>query len=288
MFVVVDEYPQSSRQTRWYHRALRLDQPSMWQTIDHRFMQNASKGGLPAAVGPMDGNTWRNYRLITGGIPTDRFLFEPNHPPQYAGHFTGAGFSVMASYYSAVCDHLTIRDCRADRVADKLANNGIKIRALNPLELQSDLKAIYDITLDAFHDAFLFYPIEFESFLKLVQPLVESIDPQWILLAQQGDEVVGFVFGIPDLLQAQTGLGSERRIPVVYTAILKTLADRPHRSLAGLGMLLLQQFHDVARDQGFSKVIHALMHDDNGLVCSLSTRFAKPIRRYALFAKELC
>jgi GNAT superfamily N-acetyltransferase len=246
------------------------------------------KAGCQLAVGPMDGSTWRNYRLITGGVPTDRFLFEPNHPSQYADHFTSAGFSVMARYHSAVCDHLAQRDRRADRVADKLVNSGIKIRALNPLELQSDLKAIYDVTIDAFREAFLFYPIAFESFLKQVQPLVESVDPQWILLAQHGYEVVGFVFGTPDLLQARTAQGSESPMPVVDTAILKTLAVRPRRSLAGLGMLLLQQFHDLARDQGFSRVIHALMHDKNGFSCSLSSRFTKPIRSYALFAKELC
>jgi len=244
--------------------------------------------GCELAVGPMDGNTWRNYRLITSDTPVDRFFFEPNHPPHCSDHFTDAGFSVFARYYSAACDNLCIRDKRADRVAHHFANHGIQIRSLNRHNMKTDLKAIYEVTLEAFQDALLFYPLDFESFLRQVQPLVERIDPQWVLLAQQDDEVVGFVFGTPDYLQTSAAPGLESRKPRIDTAILKTLAIRPRRGLAGLGMLLLQRFHDRAHEQGFRKVIHALMHEQNGLSCSLSSRLAKPVRHYALLAKELC
>jgi predicted N-acetyltransferase YhbS len=157
----------------------------------------------------------------------------------------------------------------------------VTIRCLNQSQIESDLKAIYDITLAAFHDAFLFCPIDFESYLNQVWPLVEQVDPQWVLLAEQNDVVVGFVFGAPDLLQSHTK-------ETIDTVILKTLAVRPRRDLAGLGMLLLQRFHDTASEQGYQRVIHALMHLENGLSCSLSARYSKPVRHYGLFAKELC
>jgi hypothetical protein len=53
-----------------------------------------------------------------------------------------------------------------------------------------------------------------------------------------------------------------------------------------LGGVLVAQVHRRAHEGGYRRVIHALMHDDNRSR-RLSDRFARPIRRYALFAKKL-
>ncbi len=44
---------------------------------------------------------------------------------------------------------------------------------------------------------------------------------------------------------------------------------------------------EVAHTLGFKRAIHALMHEDN-VSQTMSRRYrSKPIRRYALFAKQL-
>ena len=98
------------------------------------------------------------------------------------------------------------------------------------------------------------------------------------LLAEKEGQLVGFMFGFPDLNQARRG----RRVD---TAIAKTLAVRPGRTGAGLGSVLLDQFHQAAARLGFRRVIHALMHQDNRSM-KISRRTGRIFRRYALYGAE--
>jgi hypothetical protein len=53
-----------------------------------------------------------------------------------------------------------------------------------------------------------------------------------------------------------------------------------------LGSLLLAACQRTARQLGYTRAIHALMHEQN-ISRNLSRRYADPIRRYALFGKAL-
>ena len=90
---------------------------------------------------------------------------------------------------------------------------------------------------------------------------------------------MGFVFAVPDLLQALRGRQPD-------TLVLKTLAVMPGRDTAGLGRLILARLHESARALGFRRVIHALMEESNSSTV-LSGRTAGVFRRYALFSKDL-
>ena len=65
-----------------------------------------------------------------------------------------------------------------------------------------------------------------------------------------------------------------------------TLAVVPDRRYAGLGRLMTQQTHRNARQLGYRRVIHALMHESNTSF-NISARYGQPFRRYTLFAKSL-
>ena len=100
-----------------------------------------------------------------------------------------------------------------------------------------------------------------------------------MLLAERGDVLTGFAFAIPDYLQRARGVA-------VDTLILKTVARKPGRALAGLGGVLVSKANALGRQAGFTTLIHALMHSDNPSF-SISRRYAEPFRHYALFAKRL-
>ena len=72
----------------------------------------------------------------------------------------------------------------------------------------------------------------------------------------------------------------------IDTLIVKTLAVRPGRAYAGLGAWLLAEVHRSARQLGYTRAIHALMHESNRSK-NLSAHYAQPLRRYALFSKKL-
>jgi hypothetical protein len=95
-----------------------------------------------------------------------------------------------------------------------------------------------------------------------------------VLFARDGSGLpVGFLFGMPDHLAPE----GQRR------AVLKTYAGlRP-----GVGRALASRFHCIARDLGYTGVVHALMRDDN-VSRGASVKFGGAVlRRYALMGKTL-
>jgi GNAT superfamily N-acetyltransferase len=101
-----------------------------------------------------------------------------------------------------------------------------------------------------------------------------------ILIAEQASQPIGFMFALPDLLQAQRG-------QPIDTVILKTVAVHPDYRSFGLGSLLLDRCVEIARKLGYTRAIHALMHESNHSR-KISSRYeAQIIRQYALFAREL-
>jgi GNAT superfamily N-acetyltransferase len=235
--------------------------------------------GLKSVVGPMDGNTWRRYRLLTRRGEEPVFFLEPDNPDDWPDHFAAAGFSPVARYFSALNQDLSVTDPRVPAALARLENSGVKIRQIDPARFEEELKAVHELSTDAFSDNFLYTPIDQAEFLVMYAPLKQHLRPQLVLLAEKDSQLVGFMFGLPDLLQARRG-------EKITTAIAKSLAVRPGRTGAGLGSILMDQFQQAARGLGFSRVIHALMHEDNRSLM-ISARFGQPFRQYTLYVKDV-
>ena len=234
--------------------------------------------GCALAVGPMDGNTWRGYRLVTHRCSEPPFFLEPDNPADWPEFFCMAGFSVAASYCSVLQHERTIADPRIEDVAHRAAIGGIRIRALDITQLERELHGLHALCLAAFSRNFLFTPLGRDEFIAQYSRLRPYLRPELILIAERDDQPVAFLFALPDALEAQRG--------AVTTAIVKTVAALPGRAYAGLGHVLFAGAVQTAMDIGFTRVIHALMHDANGsLKCS--QKYGSVIRRYALYGREL-
>jgi GNAT superfamily N-acetyltransferase len=246
--------------------------------LDHA-IERLRRRGFRSAIGPMDGNTWRRYRLLTRRGSQPPFFLEPDNPDEWPEHFAAAGFTPLASYFSGLNDDLSITDPRIPAALIRLHEDGVRIRQIETSRFEEELKAVHELSVAAFSGNFLYTPISQAEFLAMYAPLRPHIRPELVLLAEKGSQLVGFVFGLPDLLQGQRG-------EPITTAIAKSLAVRPGRSGAGLGSVLMDQFQQAARALGLRRVIHALMHESNRSM-KISARFGRPFREYTLYSKEL-
>jgi hypothetical protein len=235
--------------------------------------------GCRFAVGPMDGNTWRRYRLVVERGDEPPFFLEPDNPPHWLECFTGAGFSVAANYCSSVQEDLGRRDPRVRAVARRAAKAGISIRPFSLGDAERDLCRIHALALLAFRGSFLFSPIAQSDFLAQYARLLPHMRPDLLLIAEQRGEPVAFGFGLPDALEA--GRGAPAR-----SVILKTIAARPGLAYMGLGHLLVDHGATVAAALGYRRAVHALMHDANSS-SAWSARYGWVFRRYALFSRCL-
>ncbi|QKD80880.1 GNAT family N-acetyltransferase [Thermoleptolyngbya sichuanensis A183] len=235
--------------------------------------------GCTLAIAPIDGNTWRRYRLLSDRGTEPPFFLEPDNPDEWCGQFEAAGFGAIAHYSSALATDLTQVDPRLTAVQQRLDAAGVKIRPLALDQFDAELERIHALSLVAFQRNFLYSPISQAEFLTQYRQVRPYVQPELVLLAEQESQLVGFLFAVPDLLQAQRG-------KTVDTVIIKTVAVLPGRRYAGLGNVLVARVQAIAHDLGYRRAIHALMHDDNNSR-NLSSRYAHSIRRYTLYARKL-
>ena len=244
-----------------------------------RACETLAAEGARTAVGPMDGTTWRRYRFIVerGGEPP--FFLEPDNPDDWPVHWLEAGFARLATYTSALNDDLAARDPRTDGALAHLRDRGITIRPIDTSRAHDELLRIFKLSLAAFNRNFLYTPIGEDEFLAQYRAVMPYVNPELVLLAEQGAALVGFMFALPDLLEQQ-------RKGSIETVVLKTIAVDPAVTGSGLGGALMDLVQQRAHGLGFRRAIHALIHETNASG-RLSARSARTFRRYALFAKTL-
>ncbi len=228
--------------------------------------------GCTLAVGPMDGNTWRRYRLLTERGPEPPFFLEPDNPDDWPLHFADAGFVPLARYYSALNEDIR-------RPWPLRPATGFRIRRLDPGRIREEMQRLWAVSTGAFARNFLYTPIDEPEFHAMHARLLPLVRPELVLIAEEGGRPVGFCFAIPDVLQARRG-------DPVDTVIVKTLAVLPECQGRGLGSLLIARVNETAAELGMRRSIHALMHEANASR-RIGRGFMRDFRRYTLFAKPL-
>ena len=239
--------------------------------------------GCRSALGPIDGSTWRSYRVVTdpapGGAEAPPFASEPVPPPEIGDGFRRAGFAPVARYVSAVVEALPDRAADWSRARHDLAERGVTVRPLDVASLDAELARLYPLITEAFADNPFYTPLSETDFRALYAPLVAQNDPGLMPVAERDAAPVGFFFGFPDFAQAARG-------EPVDTVICKTLAVAPGARGQGLGGALTLGLEEAARTRGLARAVHALMHEANDSL-KISRHGARVMRRYALLGRAL-
>jgi hypothetical protein len=230
------------------------------------------EAGCELAAGPVDGDTWHRYRLVTWSDGTKPFVLEPFTPLAAVTPWERAGFAPLETYSSLRDDALGERDERAAASAARLRENGVTLRSLNLDRFDEELAQIHALALRGFHDAPLFTPIGFAEFAALYRPLAPLLDPRLCPVAELDGRIAAVLFALRD-----------PRAP--ETVVLKTVVRGADRRLAGVGFVLTDRARAAAHALGATRAISALQHD--GTVARTLAPNAVVFRRYAVFSKEL-
>jgi hypothetical protein len=228
----------------------------------------AKSEGATALIGPMEGDTWHAYRLISERGDAPPFMMEPASADHDLAAFEAAGFATISSYFSAA---VPMSDLPGHPPKD---TDAFSLQTWDGTDPEALFTQVHALSCKAFAQNPFYKHIALEGFLAMYRPVVPLLKQDLILFARdtQG-ALVGFLFGIPNYAEG----------PQPRTVILKTYA-----SLAkGAGHWLSYQFYVNAKAMGYATVIHALMHDDNLSAVRSGLNGADVFRRYALLGKPV-
>lgn len=235
--------------------------------------------GCGRVVGPMDGDTWHAYRLVSAGWDrAPRFFLEPWNPPDHVQAFERAGFTPWARFSSsafALAAPDEVARVRHERLLARLATRGVVIRSLRFEEFEVELGRLFDLSTSAFTENFLYTPISREAFLDLYHPVRNLVRPEFVRLAEKDGEPVGFVFALPDVLA-----------PAAGRLVVKTLAVHPRFRHLGLGTILVDVVQEAARAAGMREAVHALQHESNSSLKITGRNAGLAIREYTLYQRS--
>lgn len=157
-------------------------------------------------AGPIDINTWFNYRFsILGKNFFPRYKWEPTTPPEYLTLFRQIGFKDLAYFHTVFFRYLRIGNfCLGTGAMKKsfksLNEKGFTLRPFDKEHFMSqEVPLFHEISHEAFKEALLFEPIDMQSFKAIYAAAAHSYDssPSSVLLSPSG-ETAGFIFAFYD------------------------------------------------------------------------------------------
>ena len=209
---------------------------------------------------------------------------EPWNEDYYVELFEKLGFKPLAYYISTVMENMNpVQRGHLSKKIEKLKKfdyyKDITVKSAENEDLMAVLNRVYDLTIEAFKNNFLYSELDREIFLRMYMSYEDKIVKKFFKMLYLKDELIGYVFGIPDYAELQY---KEK----VETMILKTIAISPKYNGKGMGYILIDELVKEAECSGYKNVIYALMHEKN-ISKNIGLLLGNELRKYALFIKEL-
>ncbi len=231
-------------------------------------IEQVRKKGISRIIGPMNGDTWHNYRFVSETDGSASFLLEPTNKPHEPEVFLAAGFEQISGYFSA---RVALREA-VQSTPHPTTDFGVE--TWNGQDPEHMFSQVFDLSVQAFAKNAFYKPISEQDFLAMYMPIVPLIKKELIFFARRpSGRLVGFLFGIPNYNEG----------PKAQSVIVKTYASL----FKGAGQHLLHAIHEAGLAQGYETAIHALIHEDNMSAARSRAAGADIFRRYRLLGLRL-
>lgn len=233
----------------------------------------AKANGKHRLIAPIDGSTWGAYRCVVESSGRVPFFLEPQTPDGLEQHFGSAGFECCDTYASVEIEDFAPFSGANDIRKVAPDSTGLLVRDFNMQDFEPDLVMLHVLSLSAFAKNPYYAPLDLPAFAEMYRPASFLFEPGLALIAQRGNEAVGFIFAYLD--------GADRSV-----AVLKTIAVAPSERHTGLASYLTRAALARAAELRCKSAIFALMHEANKSF-AWAARHGHVFRRYALLAKAL-
>lgn len=176
------------------------------RSLLERGMEWAKKRGLTELVGP------KGFGALDGyGMLVDGYEFRPAmtmmsyNPPFYPDYMQALGFEKVVDFISCYLGATKFKlDQRIHRIAERAAKrSGLRVvRFKSKKQLKEWAQRIGRTYNESFIENWEYYPLTQSEIDFLTDSILTVADPKLIKIIAHGDQVVGFLFGFPDVSAA--------------------------------------------------------------------------------------
>jgi GNAT superfamily N-acetyltransferase len=219
--------------------------------------------GMAVMRGPENISVNDDLGLLVKGFDSPPFVMMPHNPPYYERLVEGYGFTKAMDLYAYLGDNSSpTPPARLERGASIIRKRyQFTIRPLDMKRFPEEVVRIKKIYNEAWEDNWNAIPMNDEEFAHLAKDLKMVVDPEMCLIAEIGDQTVGWLLGLPDLNQALIHMNGrllpfglfkllwyKRRVNRVRVLTLGVLPQYRHM---GISTALIYESHKRGHERGY-------------------------------------
>lgn len=156
--------------------------------------------GRSEIMGPIDYSTNYVCALLIDGFQHPPTLLTSHNPPYYAALIEAAGFAKAKDWYAWWFSEYPEAAARLKKIAvARAAKHHVKVRPINLKSVDEEGAKIRTVYNQAWEKNWGFVPFTEAEMNHMARELRPLIVPQAALIAEIGDEPVGFVIAVPDI-----------------------------------------------------------------------------------------
>jgi ribosomal protein S18 acetylase RimI-like enzyme len=258
--------------------------------------------GRDEIMGPIDYSTNYVCGLLIDGFQHPPTLLTAHNPPYYADLIERCGFTKAKDWYAWWFSESPASAKRLREIASARAEKqGVRIRPFNPKDMVGEARRIRAVYNQAWEKNWGFVPFteaEFEHMAKEMKPL---LIPPATLIAEIGNEPVGFVIGVPDInvaLRHINGRLTTFGLPVgllkllyyrtkIRTGRLVALGVVEKYRRCGIAEMLVLQVMDEAFKRGFTGELSMTLEDNVMVNRFIEAMGAARYKTYRIYQRGL-
>lgn len=259
--------------------------------------------GCRSAIGPIACTTHDEVGLLVEGFGRRPVLLQPYQPEGHVLAVEAAGYTPHREYGSWEWRpdmHLDPAIARLERMAGRRTGDQhpVRIRSLEPKRFVEEVRLLHALYNESFSELWGFTPISWAEFRAKAAEFRPFYRPEFILIAESGDEPVAFAIVLPDVNEALARLGG-RLLPFGWLRLFRDIKQlrsgrfiligvRPGYEGRGIAPLLVLRMRRECINAGIDSVDASLVQLDNRRVLRVVEALGcERTRVFRLYRKEL-
>ena len=259
--------------------------------------------GRDEIMGPIDYSTNYVCGLLVEGFKFPPTLLTAHNPPYYAALIEGLGFAKVMDFYAWWFAEPARAATRLRRIAASFEKRQTaSIRQGNLKDFRAEAGRLREIYNDAWKENWGFVPFTEKEFEFMAKELKQLVVPEFTLIAEVGDEPVGFILCVPDInvaFRRINGRLTSCGIPIglakllyyksrLRTARLIALGVKPKYRRGGIAeMLVLRIIEDAMIKRGFTGELSMTLENNHLINRFLTAIGAKKYKTYRIYQRIL-